>query len=148
MIQFIQKVNGIITLTGEKLHERQYIMAVHQAEEQLGRKVHFFIGFADPDYSGYHFFYEFDDQQTTQEQAEEFTKAVDENLKKINQEYEAKRDSFRVKEPVTHRLVDNAYEKFKKECIAEGARDGQFKLMLLQYKDEKRYPKFATLVVE
>ena len=148
MIQFIQKVNGIITLTGEKLHERQYIMAVHQAEEQLGRKVHFFIGFADPDYSGYHFFYEFDDQQTTQEQAEEFTKAVDENLKKINQEYEAKRDSFRVKEPVTHRLVDNAYEKFKKECIAEGARDGQFKLMLLQYKDEKRYPKFAKLVVE
>ena len=69
-------------------------------------------------------------------------------LKKINQEYEAKRDSFRVKEPITHRLEDNAFEKFKKVCIAEGARDGQFKLMLLQYKDEKRYPKFENLVVK
>ncbi len=145
-IQFIQKVNGIITLTGEKLHERQYIMAVHQAEEQMNMKTNFFIGFADPEYSGYRFFYEFADQSVSQEQAESFTRQVDENLKKINIEYDAKRASFRVKDPQTHRLVDNAFEKFKTECIKEGARDGQFKLMLLQYKDSKRFPKFENLV--
>ncbi len=147
-IQFIQKVNGIVTLTGEKLHERQFIKAVHEAEEALKMPTRFFIGFADPEYSGYHFFYEFADKSTSQEQAEEFTKAVDASLKKINIEYDAKRASFRVKDPITHRLEDNSFEKFKAECIAEGARDGQFKLMLLLLKDKKRYPKFEKLIVK
>ncbi len=147
-IQFIQKVNGIITLTGEKLHERQFIKAVHDAEASMNMKTKFFIGFADPEYSGYHFFYEFADQATSQEQAEEFTRTVDANLKTINCEYQAKRDSFRVKDPITHRLEENAFEKFKAECIAEGARDGQFKLMLLLLKDQKRYPKFEKLIMK
>ncbi len=147
-IQFIQKVNGIITLTGEKLHERQFIKAVHDAETNLNMKTKFFIGFADPEYSGYHFFYEFADQATSQEKAEEFTKAVDANLKVINCEYEAKRNSFRVKDPITHRLEENSFEKFKAECISEGARDGQFKLMLLLLKDQKRYPKFEKLIMK
>lgn len=147
-IQFIQKVNGIITLTGEKLHERQFIKAVHDAETSMNMKTKFFIGFADPEYSGYHFFYEFADQATTQEQAEAFTKTVDANLKVINCEYEAKRNSFRVKDPITHRLEENSFEKFKAECISEGARDGQFKLMLLLLKDQKRYPKFEKLILK
>lgn len=147
-IQFIQKVNGIITLTGEKLHERQFIKAVHDAEASMNMKTKFFIGFADPEYSGYHFLYEFADQATSQEQAENFTKTVDANLKTINCEYQAKRDSFRVKDPITHRLEENAFEKFKAECIAEGARDGQFKLMLLLLKDQKRYPKFEKLIMK
>lgn len=147
-IQFIQKVNGIITLTGEKLHERQFIKAVHDAEASMNIQTKFFIGFADPEYSGYHFFYEFADQSTTQEQAEAFTKTVDANLKGINCEYEAKRDSFRVKDPLTHRLEENSFEKFKAECISEGARDGQFKLMLLLLKDQKRYPKFEKLILK
>ncbi len=148
MIQFIQKVNGIITLTGEKLHERQFIKAVHDAETELNMKTKFFIGFADADISGYKFFYEFADQSTSQEQAETFTKTVDANLKKINIEYDAKRASFRVKDPLTYRLEENAFEKFKAECIKEGARDGQFKLMLHQLKDKKRYPKFENLVIK
>ncbi len=147
-IQFIQKVNGIITLTGEKLHERQFIKAVHDAETSMNMKTKFFIGFADPEYSGYHFFYEFADQATTQEQAEAFTNTVDANLKVINCEYEAKRNSFRVKDPITHRLEENSFEKFKAECISEGARDGQFKLMLLLLKDQKRYPKFEKLIMK
>ena len=36
------------------------------------------------------FYYEFTDQSTTQEQAENFTKLVDEELKQTNIEYEAK----------------------------------------------------------
>lgn len=148
MIRFIQKVNGIVTLTGEKLHERQFIQAVHEAETETGRKAKFFIGFAFPEESGYHFYYEFEDQSTTQEQADEFTKVVDAKLKKINIEYDAKRASFRVKGPVAHRLPENAFEKFKAECINEGARDGQFKLMLLLLKDQKRWPKFDKLAIK
>lgn len=141
----IQKVNGIVTMTGEKLHERQFIEAVNKAAKESGREVKFFIGFADLSISAYHFYYEFADQTTTQEQCDEFTKLVDKYLREQNVEYVAKRDSFRVGDPIGHCLVENSFEKFKAACIAEGARDGQFKLNLL-LQDEKRHAKFKKLV--
>ena len=146
-VHMIQKVNGIVTITGEKLYEQQFIQAVHKAEKQTGLATRFFIGFADLELSTYHFYYEFADQDTTQEQAEEFTKAVDAILKETNIEYQAKRDSLRLKDPLTHRLVKESFEQFKARCIAEGSRDGQFKLMLL-LQDEKRHAKFKDLVKE
>lgn len=146
-VHMIQKVNGIVTITGEKLYEQQFIQAVRKAEQQTGLATRFFIGFADLELSTYQFYYEFADQNTTQEQAEEFTKAVDAILKETNIEYKAKRDSLRLKDPLTHRLVQESFEKFKARCLAEGSRDGQFKLMLLM-QDEKRHAKFKDLVKE
>ena len=67
-------------------------------------------------------------------------------LKDYNQEYKAKRDSLRVKDPVTHRLQRNSFETFKAQCIAEGKRDGQFKLNLL-LQDEGRHEKFRKLTL-
>ena len=107
--------------------------------------VKFFIGFADLSISAYHFYYEFADQNTTQAQCDEFTKLVDKLLSEENIEYKAKRESFRVGDPIGHCLVENSFELFKGACIAEGARDGQFKLNLL-LQDEKRHEKFKKLV--
>ncbi len=146
-VHMIQKTNGIVTITGEKLHERQFIEAVHKAEEETGLKTRFFIGFADIAISAYHFYYEFADQAVSQEAAEEFTKAVDKYLRAQNIEYVAKRDSLRLKDPITHRLVSESFEKFKERCIAEGARDGQFKLNIL-LQDEGRHAKFKDLVIK
>ena len=146
-VHMIQKVNGIVTMTGEKLHERQFIEAVHTAEKELQMPVKFFVGFADLSISAYHFYYEFEDLATTQQQAEQFTQKVDQVLQQSNIEYKAKRESFRVKDPVTHRLQRDSFEHFKAQCIAEGARDGQFKMNLLM-QDEKRHAKFKTLVME
>lgn len=146
-VHMIQKVNGIVTMTGEKLHERQFIEAVHAAEKELQMPVKFFVGFADLSISAYHFYYEFEDLATTQQQAEQFTRKVDQVLQQSNIEYKAKRESFRVKDPVTHRLQRESFEHFKAQCIAEGARDGQFKMNLLM-QDENRHAKFKTLVME
>lgn len=146
-VHLVQKVNGIVTMTGEKLHERQFIDAVRVAEKELNTPLAFFIGFADLDISAYRFYYEFADMSTSQGQAEKFTARVDELLKEYNQEYRAKRDSLRVKDPVTHRLQHNSFETFKAECIAEGKRDGQFKLNLL-LQDEARHAKFRKLVIQ
>ncbi len=143
----IQKVNGIVTMTGEKLHERQFIEAVRTAEKELQMPLKFFVGFADLDISAYHFYYEFADLSTTQEQAERFTRRVDEVLQEINIEYKAKRESFRVKDPVTHRLQHESFETFKAQCIAQGARDGQFKMNLLM-QDDKRHAMFRNLVID
>lgn len=144
-IQFIQKVNGIISLTGEKLHERQFIEAVHQAEKETGMATRFFVGFADLENSNYRWYYEFADQTIGQAKAEEFSQVVDQKLKALNCEYEAKRDSFRVKDPATFLLQPESFETFKARSIERGARDGQFKMNLLM-QDEKRHAMFKELI--
>lgn len=144
-VHMVQKVNGIVSMTGEKLYEGQYIQAVREAEKSLHMKTKFFVGFADLSAMAYQFYYEFINQETTQEAAERFSKKVDEILQRINIEYKAKRESFRLKEPRTHRLRKDAFARFKKKSIADGtARDGQFKLNLLM-QDEQRQEKFDEL---
>lgn len=144
-IQLVQKINGIITMTGEKLHERQFIEAVHAAEESEKTHLKFFVGFAEVESSTYHFYFEFEDQNATQEMADKFALVVDKNLKEMNIEYAAKRDSFRVKDPIAHLLQKESFETYKARCIDMGARDGQFKLNLLM-QDEKRHAMFKELI--
>lgn len=143
-IQFIQKINGIISMTGEKLHERQFIQAINQSEKDTNIKLRFFVGFADVKNSVYQIYYEFENQNISDEEIQMFNKKVDENLKKINIEYNAKRDSLRIAEPVPHVLTKDSFEHFKEECLKQGFRDGQFKLNLLM-QDEKRHAMFKTL---
>ena len=145
-VHLIQKTKGIVSMTGEKLYEKQFCDAVHKVEKESGMMTRFFVGFADQERSSYDFYWEFSDRNTTQAQAEEFTRKVDAALKEINCEYGAKRDSLRIKDPATYRLVKDSFETFKQRCIDEGARDGQFKLTLLLL-DEKRHAKFKQLVV-
>jgi hypothetical protein len=145
LLKFIQKVNGTISLTGEKLHERQFIEAVHAAEEHLDVHMRFFVGFADVEKSNYHFYYEPTSQSFSKQQAETFTQTLDALLQEYNEEYAAKRSSNRVKAPDTHLLVSESFEKFKARCIDQGYRDGQFKLNLLM-QDEKRHAMFEDLV--
>lgn len=144
-IQFIQKINGIVSMTGEKIHERQFMEAVEEAEKETGLKVQFYVGFADIEKSTYRFYFEFADDSITQETADNFGKVVDEKLKKINCEYEGKRVSFRVNDPMTFILQKDAFEAYKKNCIERGSRDGQFKLNLLM-QDEKRHAMFKELI--
>lgn len=144
-IQFIQKTAGIISMTGEKLSEQQFISAAQMAQDKTGQKLKFYIGFADIQASLYHFYFEFADNNVTQQQADNFAKEVDTFLGQLNIEYKAKRDSLRIKDPIAHRLVENSFENYKQECLKQGARDGQFKLNLL-LQDEKRHSAFKELV--
>ena len=139
-IHMVQKVNGIVSITGEKLYEKQFIEAVHEAERQSGLKANFFIGFADPEEACYDFYYEFEKRKIRRSKAEDFTKIVDSQLMEMNIEYQSKRASHRLKEPKTFVLKRNAYDHFKRRSLLEGARDGQFKLvMLLQDKRRQRW---------
>ena len=139
-IHMVQKVNGIVSITGEKLYEKQFIEAVHEAERQSGLKANFFIGFADPVEACYDFYYEFEKRKIRRSKAEAFTKIVDSQLMEMNIEYQSKRASHRLKEPKTFVLKRNAYDHFKRRSLREGARDGQFKLvMLLQDKRRQRW---------
>jgi len=145
-IHLVQKLHGIVTITGEKLYEQQFVDAVHEAEKTTGIKTRFFIGFADLSIKGYEFYYEFENQDVTQEQAERFNEEVDRILQEINMEYKAKRVSLRLKIPETYRLIHDSLEAFRAQCNAEGSRDEQFKLNLLS-ENESRRVKFKQLVV-
>jgi hypothetical protein len=144
-IRFIQKVNGTISLTGEKLHERQFIEAVHETEKKTGKIAPFFVGFADPQKSNYKFYYEFLNQDVSAADAQEFTNCLDRCLQDYNPEYREKRASDRLKAPETALLGPESFERFKAACIDRGYRDGQFKLNLLM-QDEKRHAMFKELV--
>ncbi|MBQ5774390.1 MAG: GH3 auxin-responsive promoter family protein [Paludibacteraceae bacterium] len=146
-IHMISKVNGIVSMTGEKLCENQFMQAVKESEEESGILTNFYVGFADIKESTYHFYFEFKDQETSQETADEFAKIVDRHLQEINMEYGSKRASFRIHEPVAHRLIKNAYNRFKTRCLSEGFRDGQFKFNLLM-QDPKRQVKFDALMLD
>jgi hypothetical protein len=112
----------------------------------LGIKTLFYVGFADIEESLYHFYFEFEDPETPQSTADLFGRVVDQKLREINVEYESKRASFRLKEPIAHRLINNAYSRFKAACLEEGMRDGQFKFNQLM-QDENRRGKFQVLVI-
>jgi hypothetical protein len=143
-VHMISKVNGIVSMTGEKLYEPQFIDAVHKAEEELEIKTKFFVGFADIHDSKYHFYFEFENEKIDQKTADEFAKVVDRKLQEINNEYESKRASFRLHEPQAHILLNNAYARFKAACLRDGFRDGQFKFNLLM-QDESRQRKFDQI---
>jgi hypothetical protein len=145
LIKFVQKLNGTISLTGEKLHERQFIEAVRVCANATGLGLSFFAGFANPQKSNYRFYYEFADQSVSRARAEELTTAVDARLREYNIEYESKRSSNRLRSPDTSLLVRDSFEQFKAACIDKGYRDGQFKLNLLML-DEKRQAMFDELV--
>ncbi|GHU55614.1 hypothetical protein FACS189442_3400 [Spirochaetia bacterium] len=144
-VTFIQKANGTISLTGEKLHERQFIEAVHEVEKKTGKIAPFFVGFADPHKSNYKFYYEFANQNISVKEAEEFTTYLDQCLQNYNAEYREKRASERLKAPETALLGPESFERFKANCIDKGYRDGQFKVNLLM-QDEKRHAMFKELV--
>lgn len=143
-VHMVSKVNGIVSMTGEKLYEPQFIDAVHKAEEELEIKTKFFVGFADIQESKYHFYFEFADEKIDQKTADKFATIVDKKLQEINSEYESKRASFRLHEPQAHILLNNAYARFKAACLRDGFRDGQFKFNLLM-QDDKRRRKFDQI---
>jgi hypothetical protein len=145
-VHMVSKVNGIVSMTGEKLYEPQFIDAVRKTEELMGIKTKFFVGFADVRESKYHFYYEFEDKNIDPEIVKEFNKVVDRKLQEINNEYESKRASFRLKEPQAHILSANAYARFKKSMLLDGFRDGQFKFNLLM-QDDMRRSKFDQITV-
>lgn len=144
-IQFIMKTNGIVSMTGEKIHETQFINAVRAAEKETGYATKMFVGFADLSISAYQFFYEFEDKSLGKEAAEKMSQIVDRVLGEENVEWKCKRDTERVKDPVSHVLKDNSMDAFKQEWIRLGrSREGQFKLNVLMQND-KALEIFKTL---
>ncbi|MDG5816879.1 GH3 auxin-responsive promoter family protein [Chitinispirillales bacterium ANBcel5] len=127
IFKFIQKGEGVTSLTGEKLSEEQVIKAVVETSKELLAKVSFYTMFCDEKNFCYKFFVEFKDtiDSTTKPS---FITALDDKLRQFNPEYKDKRGTLRLLPPSLYELKENSYERFKETLIRYGmAREGQYK---------------------
>ncbi len=136
LFKFIQKGEGVTSLTGEKLSEEQVVQAVKEVSEELSCGLAFYVMFCDEKDLNYKFFVEFlGDVDSIRK--ENFEKAIDEKLRTLNPEYEVKRGTERLSAPVLYTFKESSYELFKEARIANGfARAGQYKDVYLTKKNE------------
>lgn len=144
-IRFIQKGRGVVSLTGEKLSEAQYLSAVERLEVELRLQLSFHVAFADQKSSRYHIFMEATEGNAPLN-PETVSQALDAALSRLNMEYDAKRKSNRLKSPVIHPLAPGSFFSYKQQALEAGARDGQFKLTRLSI-DNERFEIFKTLAI-
>ena len=138
-IEFVQKGKGVTNITGEKVYESQVIDAVRAAEEEAGTTSGFFLMVADADRSVYRLIVECASPTESWKLATRL--AIERMLRGSNVEYDAKRASGRLQglEVVPVRSSGTG-EAYKQHCLKQGQREGQFKLIALQYQSDCTFP--------
>ncbi len=135
-ITFVQKGKGVTNLTGEKLYESQVIAAVSEAAKTQGVTPEFFMMLADQQDFSYRLYIESTDRFDVQN----FTQKLNAHLGELNIEYQSKAQSGRIKFADVKRLKAGTLEAYKSSCIQAGQREGQFKVVKLQYRTDVPFP--------
>ena len=134
LLRFVQKGRGVTSITGEKLYENQVIKAVAAALQAAGMESSFYIMTADREAPGYCLYIESDGLSSAG--VEKFARHVEQQLYRINLEYKAKRGSGRLAPLEVRLLQPGCNEHFRADCVHRGQKEGQFKVVALQYRDE------------
>ena len=135
-IKFAQKGKGVTSLTGEKLYEGQVVQAVKQACQDRGIDIDHFVMLADRQEMSYILYVECCEDLELLEFSEDFIV----QLGNLNIEFETKLKSGRIKSANVRRVPKGTFESQKKLAISSGQREGQFKTIKLQYRDEESFP--------
>ena len=144
MIRFVQKGKGVVSFCGEKLYEVQVIDAVNEAlAERIGRfEFIVALGEMDGDFPRYVFHIEFHDP-VTDDEGGGMMAGIEQALRKLNIEYDTKRNSNRIGPPVLRAVPVGQFEAYRKRMVSKGVKDGQFKTLRLTT-DESFAREFAT----
>ncbi|MEN8175160.1 MAG: GH3 auxin-responsive promoter family protein, partial [Pseudomonadota bacterium] len=134
LLRFLQKGRGVTSITGEKLYENQVIEAVGATLQAAGTGSPFYLMTADRARSGYRLYLETD--SLAPPGLDEFARSLEQQLYRVNMEYHAKRESGRLAPLEVRLLQPGAGEHYKAACIRTGQKEGQFKTVALQYRDE------------
>ena len=137
LLRFVQKGKGVTSITGEKLYEAQVLDAVRQVMAQHGPPARFVMMLADETLSAYRLHVEPDPSLALDALA--FGQAVDAQLCRLNIEYGAKRESGRLGALEAHWLAPGTGEAYKEDCVRRGQREGQFKVVALNYARDMRF---------
>jgi len=130
-IEFVQKGLNVTSLTGEKLYESHVSEAVKKVIDRIKVEVEFITGCIEcGDSPRYVFLVEFKDAPD-HDKKKSFLRALDDEIKVINVEYESKRNSERLHDPVMRIVKKGAFLKYRTNRVRNGTHDGQFKVAQL-----------------
>ena len=118
VVEFLNKGAHFSSLTGEKLSEHQVISAVEKAQRTAGVRLRSYLLlpiWGDP--PSYGLLVENSDLPEG-EAAGRFIEAVEHELRELNVEYAAKRDTLRLGPVRTIRIQDGAWAEFQKRRLA------------------------------
>lgn len=142
-LEFVQKGKGVTNITGEKLHEDQVLAAVMAALTGKDSEPDFFIVLADRGNAGYTLFVEA--KHPSRGIGPDLAQDIDNRLRASNIEYDGKRGSGRLAPLKVCWLRSGAGDAYRRNRVAKGQRDAQFKYLHLQYADECAFD-FGALV--
>jgi hypothetical protein len=131
LIKFRQKGKGVTNITGEKLYEGQVLDAVRTAMASFGCAARFVMMLADETARGYRLYVEAN--PGARPDAVALARAVDAQLRELNVEYQAKRESGRLAVPGAAWLAAETGAAYKEYCVRQGQREAQFKTVALAY---------------
>ena len=127
-IEFTQKGLNVTSITGEKLYESQVVKAVSKAVQVSGVSMEFFTACIQWDrVPRYVFLVEFRDNPS-HESKKDLLKFIDSEIRGLNVEYEGKRRSQRLDDPILKVVKRGAFHKYRIKRVAGGSHDGQFKV--------------------
>jgi hypothetical protein len=132
LLQFVQKGKGVTSITGEKLYEAQVLQAVRESMAAMGHTARFVMMLADEEAARYRLYVEADRGEAVD--AARLARSTDERLAHINIEYQAKRESARLGPIEVVALAPQTGEAYKQHCVKQGQREGQFKMVSLDYR--------------
>ena len=139
-IKFIQKGDGVINLTGEKLYEDQVNKAVLKVIKNYNLRIKFYVMVAYSEELKYRLYIQHPFKAA-------YAHEIEEEISCLNIEYMEKRKSGRLKPLEVVCVEKRTAEEFKKYNLNKGQREGQFKLIrLLSDKDcDFDFNKFCIL---
>ena len=128
VIEFVQKGSIVSSVTGEKIYEMQIDEAVNRAAELIGANLQFFSAFVEwKTVPRYAFVVEFMNE-LSKEGKVDLLKRIETELIKLNVEYDTKRRSQRLGDPVLKVVPRGAFEEYRSKKVKEGSHDGQVKI--------------------
>ena len=128
-IVFVHKGGNMISYSGEKIAESHVIQAVSRAQESVQVEI---LGFCvtvrlDDENPRYVFAIETTDS-ASDELLQSLLVACEKNLQEANIEYQAKRKSLRLGDPMLALVAPGAFERWRKQRVANGSFDAHVKL--------------------
>lgn len=127
-IEFIQKGLNVTSITGEKLYESQIVTAVKKAVDRSGVMMEFFTACIQwGEVPCYAFLVEFTNS-LEDDKKRNLLKLIDDGIRIINIEYETKRKSERLGDPILKVVKRGSFRDYRIKKVGEGSHDGQFKV--------------------
>lgn len=126
-VAFVRKGRDMVNIIGEKLHLNQVQQAVREAERAAGLAVWQYQLVPDAEACRYDLLVETRPARPTTAALLAFAQAFEASLSRLNQEFEGKRASGRLKSARLHVMLEGWSERASRREVVAGKRDVQFK---------------------